>query len=165
MRSKRCAMQNQGITLKKSAFLLRLVLVQCRAKWQWPAFDIVLSLLSPLITLCAGQLQLLIFLCHFCLTSDFDKLGKLNKRALKSVQVYLPTDQTQDLQHQVNRKPQPQTAVTRLQFRVSEISNFSKAFSSVQFSSFLFSQNIIPYKNTHRNCNVAREPRGNQKAL
>ena len=27
----------------------------------------------------------------------------------------------------------PQTAVTRLQFRVAEISNFSKAFSSVQF--------------------------------
>ena len=30
-----------------------------------------------------------------------------------------------------NRKSQ--TAVTRLQFRVAEISNFSKAFSSVQF--------------------------------
>ena len=27
----------------------------------------------------------------------------------------------------------PQFAVTRLQFRVAEISNFSKAFSSVQF--------------------------------
>ena len=27
----------------------------------------------------------------------------------------------------------PQTAVTRLQFRVAEISNFSKAFSSVHF--------------------------------
>ena len=36
-----------------------------------------------------------------------------------------------DFQHQVNRKPQ--TAVTRLQFRVPEISNFSKMFSSVQF--------------------------------
>ena len=30
-----------------------------------------------------------------------------------------------------NRKPQ--FAVTRLQFRVAEISNFSKVFSSVQF--------------------------------
>ena len=65
-------------------------------------------------------------------------------------------------------KPQnrrSQTAVTRLQFRVAEISNFSKAFSSVQFSSFLFSQNTIQYKNTYRNCKVAREPRRNQKAL
>ena len=35
---------------------------------------------------------------------------------------------------------------------------------SVQFSSFLFSQNIIQYKNTYRNCKVAREPRRNQKA-
>ena len=62
-----------------------------------------------------------------------------------------------------NRKPQ--LAVTRLQFRVAEISSFSKAFSSVQFSSFLiFSQNIIQYKNTYRNCKVAREPRRNQKA-
>ena len=61
-----------------------------------------------------------------------------------------------------NRKPQ--FAVTRLQFHVAEISNFSKAFSSVQFSSFLFSQNIIQYKNTYRNCKVAREPRRNQKA-
>ena len=57
-----------------------------------------------------------------------------------------------------------QFAVTRLQFRVAEISNFSKAFSSVQFSSFLFSQNTIQYKNTYRNCKVAREPRRNQKA-
>ena len=37
-----------------------------------------------------------------------------------------------------NRKPrtanrEPQFAVTRLQFHVTEISNFSKAFSSVQF--------------------------------
>ena len=52
-----------------------------------------------------------------------------------------------------------------LQFRVAEISNFSKAFSSVQFSSFLFSQNTVQCKNTYRNCKVAREPRGNQKAL
>ena len=57
------------------------------------------------------------------------------------------------------------TAVTLLQFRVAEISNFSKAFSSVQFSSFLFSQNTIQYKNTYRNCKVARELRRNQKAL
>ena len=62
-----------------------------------------------------------------------------------------------------NRKPQ--FAVTRLQFHVAQISNFSKAFSSVQFSSFLFSQNIIQYKNTYRNCKVAREPRRNQKAF
>ena len=59
----------------------------------------------------------------------------------------------------------PQTAVTRLQFRVSEMSNFSKTFSSVQFSSFLLSQNVIQYKNTYRNFNVAREPRRNQKVL
>ena len=40
-----------------------------------------------------------------------------------------------------NRKPQ--FAVTRFQFHVTKISNFSKAFSSVKFISFLFSQNII----------------------
>ena len=62
-----------------------------------------------------------------------------------------------------NRKP-PQFAVTRLQFRVAEISDFSKAFSSVQFSSvqfssFLFRQNIMQYKNTYRNCKGARETR------
>ena len=57
-----------------------------------------------------------------------------------------------------------QFSVTRLQFRVAVISNFSKAFSSVQFSSFLFSQNVIQYKNTYRNCRVTREPRRNQKA-
>ena len=61
-----------------------------------------------------------------------------------------------------NRKPQ--FAVTRLQFHLAEISNFSKAFSSVQFISFLFSQNIIQYKNTYKNCKLAREPRRNQKA-
>ena len=65
---------------------------------------------------------------------------------------------------------QPQFTVTRLQFHVAEISNFSKAFSllqfsSVQFSSFLFSQNIIQSKNTYRNCKLAREPRSNHKAL
>ena len=54
-----------------------------------------------------------------------------------------------------NRKP-PQFAVTRLQFRVAQISDFSKAFSSVQFSSFLFRQNIMQYKNTYRNCKGAR---------
>ena len=53
---------------------------------------------------------------------------------------------------------------TGLQFRVAEISSFSKAFSSVQFTSLLFSQNIIQYKNTSRNCKVARERRRNQKA-
>ena len=57
-----------------------------------------------------------------------------------------------------------QFAVTRLHFRVAEISNFSKAFSSVQFRSVLFSQNIIQYKKSHRNCKVTREPRRNQKA-
>ena len=64
-----------------------------------------------------------------------------------------------------NTNHKRQFSVTRLQFRVAAISNFSKAFSSVQFSSFLFSQNVIQYKNTYRNCNVAREPRRNQKAL
>ena len=48
-------------------------------------------------------------------------------------------------------------------FAVAKISNFSKAFSSVQFSSFLFSQNIIQYKKTNRNCKVEGEPRRNQK--
>ena len=61
-----------------------------------------------------------------------------------------------------NRKPQ--FSVTRLQFHLAEISDFSKAFSSVQFISFLFSQNIIQYKNTYRSCKLAREPRRNQKA-
>ena len=61
-----------------------------------------------------------------------------------------------------NRKSQ--FAVTRLQFHVAESSNFSNASSSVQSSSFLFCQNIIQYKNTCRNCKVAREPRRNQKA-
>ena len=56
-----------------------------------------------------------------------------------------------------NRKPQ--FAVTRLQFHVAE-----ESFSSVKFISFLFSQNIIQYKNTYRNCKLAREPRRNQKA-
>ena len=61
-----------------------------------------------------------------------------------------------------NRKPQ--FAVTRLPFYDAEISYFSKAFSSVQLSSFLFSQNIIQYRKTYRNCKFAREPRRNQKA-
>ena len=77
--------------------------------------------------------------------------------------VVVKTINNRDLQHQVNRKPQ--TAATRLQFRVAEISNFSKAFSSVQFRSLLFNQNTIQQKNTYRNCKVAREPRRNQKAL
>ena len=59
----------------------------------------------------------------------------------------------------------PQFAVTRLQFHVAEISNFSKAFSSVQFSSFLFSQNIIQYKNTYRNCKVARSPEETRRLM
>ena len=70
--------------------------------------------------------------------------------------------ETFGIRQTANRKPK--FAVTRLQFRVAEISSSSKAFSSVQFSSFLFTQNIIQYKNTYRNCKVAREPRRNQKA-
>ena len=61
-----------------------------------------------------------------------------------------------DLSHQANRKPQ--TAVSRLQFHVAKISNFSKAFSSVQFSSFLFRQNLIWYMDIYRNCDVKGSP-------
>ena len=50
----------------------------------------------------------------------------------------------------------PQFAVTRLQFHVAESINFRKTFSSVQF--IFISQNTIPYKNTYKNCKVAREP-------
>ena len=53
-----------------------------------------------------------------------------------------------------NRKPQ--FAVTSWQFHVPESINFRRR--SVQFSSFLFSQNTIQYKNTYRNYKVAREP-------
>ena len=63
-----------------------------------------------------------------------------------------------------NRKPQ--FAVTIWQFHVAE--SIILARRSVQFSSvhlFLFSQNTIQYKNTYRNCKVAREPRRNQKAF
>ena len=49
--------------------------------------------------------------------------------------------------------------------KIEQAKRSYSAFSSVQFSSFLFSQNIIQYKNTYRNCKVAREPRRNQKAL
>ena len=49
--------------------------------------------------------------------------------------------------------PKPQFAVTRLQFHVAEISNLARR--SVQFSTFLFSQNIIQYEDTYRNCKVA----------
>ena len=35
---------------------------------------------------------------------------------------------------------------------------------SVQFSSVLFSQNKLQYKNTYKNCKLSREPRRNQKA-
>ena len=60
-----------------------------------------------------------------------------------------------------------QTANPSLQLRVCSFalpSFYISARRSVQFSSFLFSQNIIQYKNTYRNCKVAREPRRNQKA-
>ena len=60
-----------------------------------------------------------------------------------------------------NRKPQ--FAVTIWQFHVAE--SIILARRSVQFSSFLFSQNTIQYKNTYRNCKFAREPRRNQKAF
>ena len=61
-----------------------------------------------------------------------------------------------------NRKSQ--FAVMHLKFHVAEISDFSKASSSVQFSSFLFSQNIIQHKNTYRNnCKLAREARRHQR--
>ena len=60
-----------------------------------------------------------------------------------------------------------QTANPSLQLRVCSFalpSFYISARRSVQFSSFLFSQNIIQYKNTYRNCKVAREPRRNQNA-
>ena len=88
---------------------------------------------------------------------------QLYLEAIETVDVRSALIETFSIRQTANRKPQ--FAVTRLQFRVAEISSFSKAFSSVQFSSFLFSQNIIQYKNTYRNCKVAREPRRNQKAL
>ena len=59
-----------------------------------------------------------------------------------------------------NRKGQ--TAVCSYAFAVSPCRVF-KFQQSVQFISFLFSQNIIQYKNTHRNCKLARELRRNQK--
>ena len=52
---------------------------------------------------------------------------------------------------------EPQFAVTRLQFHVAE-----KFYQGVQF--ILFSQTIIQYKNTYRNCKVARESSRNQRA-
>ena len=55
----------------------------------------------------------------------------------------------------------PQTAVCS--FALPRFQIF--AFSSVQFSSFLFRQSIIQYKNTYRNYKVAREPRISQKAF
>ena len=61
----------------------------------------------------------------------------------------------------------PQTANRSLQLRVCcfALPRFQTlARRSVQFSSFLFSQNITQYKNTYRNCKVARELRRNQKA-
>ena len=60
-----------------------------------------------------------------------------------------------------------QTANPSLQLRVCSFalpSFYISARRSVQFSSFLFSQNIIQYKNKYRNCKVAREPRTNQRA-
>ena len=69
-----------------------------------------------------------------------------------------------DLWHQANSKPQ--TAVCRYAFAVSRYRDFKLQqgvqFSSVQF--IFFSQNIIQYKNTYRNCKAAREPRRNQRA-
>ena len=67
-----------------------------------------------------------------------------------------------DLQHQVFHE-KPQTAFCSYSFAF-QISNFSKASSSVQFISFLFNQNIIQYKDTYRNCKLARQLRRNQKA-
>ena len=60
-----------------------------------------------------------------------------------------------------------QTANRSLQLRVCSFAlpRFQTlARCSVQFSSFLFSRNMIQYKNTYRNCKVGREPRRNQKA-
>ena len=60
-----------------------------------------------------------------------------------------------------------QTANRSLQLRVCSfaLTRFQiLARRSVHFSSFLFRQNIIQYKNTYSNCKVAREPRRNQKA-
>ena len=60
-----------------------------------------------------------------------------------------------------------QTANNSLQFHIRSFALPRLqvlARRSVQFSSLLFSQNIIQYKNTYRNCKVAREPRRNQKA-
>ena len=59
------------------------------------------------------------------------------------------------------------SAATHAEAHVTKIKQAKRsysAFSSVQFSSFLFSQNIIQYRNTYRNCKLAREPRRNQKA-
>ena len=58
----------------------------------------------------------------------------------------------------------PQTANRSVQLRVCSFAlpRFQiLATRSVQFSSFLFRQNIIQYKNAYRNCKVAREPRRN----
>ena len=61
-----------------------------------------------------------------------------------------------------------QTANRSVQLRVCSFAGLAEfqilATRSVQFSSFLFRQNIIQYKNAYRNCKVAREPRSNQKA-
>ena len=37
-------------------------------------------------------------------------------------------------------------------------------YTSVRFSSVLFSQNALRYKNTYKHFKLAREPRRNQKA-
>ena len=61
-----------------------------------------------------------------------------------------------------------QTANRSLQLRVCSFAlpRFQiLARRSVQFRSFLFSQNIIQYKNANRNCKVAREPRRNQNEI
>ena len=50
-----------------------------------------------------------------------------------------------------------------LQLRVCSFALQILARRSVQFSSFLFMQNIMQYKNTYSNCTGARETRRNQK--
>ena len=59
-----------------------------------------------------------------------------------------------------NRKPQ--FTVTLCSFTLPRFQILARR--SVEFSSLLFRQNIIQYKNTYRNCKVAREPRRNQNA-
>ena len=58
----------------------------------------------------------------------------------------------------------PQTANRKPQSRVCSFASprfQTLARRSAQFSSFLFRQNIIQYKDIYRNCNAAMEPRRN----